>query len=106
MGAQLGIPAGKVSNEDETITIIPEPLSNRLHVSGTKKMLERFFEVAEKVDSDPNIVQEELSVEKPYLRTYPITIDPKLAYDLLGTCLLYTSPSPRDGLLSRMPSSA
>ena len=25
---------------------------------------------------------------------------------LLGICLLYTSPSPRDGLLSRMPSSA
>ena len=26
--------------------------------------------------------------------------------DLSTTCLLYTSPSPRDGLLSRMPSSA
>ena len=26
--------------------------------------------------------------------------------DMLGSCLLYTSPSPRDGLLSRMPSSA
>ena len=26
--------------------------------------------------------------------------------DLLPACLLYTSPSPRDGLLSRMPSSA
>ena len=25
---------------------------------------------------------------------------------LTGFCLLYTSPSPRDGLLSRMPSSA
>ena len=25
---------------------------------------------------------------------------------LSGRCLLYTSPSPRDGLLSRMPSSA
>ena len=25
---------------------------------------------------------------------------------LIGPCLLYTSPSPRDGLLSRMPSSA
>ena len=25
---------------------------------------------------------------------------------LLAFCLLYTSPSPRDGLLSRMPSSA
>ena len=26
--------------------------------------------------------------------------------DIIRTCLLYTSPSPRDGLLSRMPSSA
>ena len=25
---------------------------------------------------------------------------------IIATCLLYTSPSPRDGLLSRMPSSA
>ena len=30
----------------------------------------------------------------------------QLMDDLLGVCLLYTSPSPRDGLLSRMPSSA
>ena len=28
------------------------------------------------------------------------------AIDLFHDCLLYTSPSPRDGLLSRMPSSA
>ena len=27
-------------------------------------------------------------------------------HDELEDCLLYTSPSPRDGLLSRMPSSA
>ena len=27
-------------------------------------------------------------------------------FGLLLVCLLYTSPSPRDGLLSRMPSSA
>ena len=38
---------------------------------------------------------------------------PRLAVDIEGVtlnpalrCLLYTSPSPRDGLLSRMPSSA
>ena len=31
---------------------------------------------------------------------------PEKAADLYYTCLLYTSPSPRDGLLSRMPSSA
>ena len=29
-----------------------------------------------------------------------------VAFDGVWTCLLYTSPSPRDGLLSRMPSSA
>ena len=29
-----------------------------------------------------------------------------LGDELLQRCLLYTSPSPRDGLLSRMPSSA
>ena len=29
-----------------------------------------------------------------------------LVYRLMNPCLLYTSPSPRDGLLSRMPSSA
>ena len=27
-------------------------------------------------------------------------------FKIYGNCLLYTSPSPRDGLLSRMPSSA
>ena len=31
--------------------------------------------------------------------------DPETAVIII-TCLLYTSPSPRDGLLSRMPSSA
>ena len=30
----------------------------------------------------------------------------KNAFSLPAGCLLYTSPSPRDGLLSRMPSSA
>ena len=29
-----------------------------------------------------------------------------MSYVMEYTCLLYTSPSPRDGLLSRMPSSA
>ena len=30
----------------------------------------------------------------------------RIAHGMLTFCLLYTSPSPRDGLLSRMPSSA
>ena len=34
------------------------------------------------------------------------TTDGKVDHAKLENCLLYTSPSPRDGLLSRMPSSA
>ena len=34
-------------------------------------------------------------------------VKPSFSWGLIiGICLLYTSPSPRDGLLSRMPSSA
>ena len=44
--------------------------------------------------------------------TIDIVSLPKTAPEIIelckysGVCLLYTSPSPRDGLLSRMPSSA
>ena len=31
---------------------------------------------------------------------------PLVVFDVLYSCLLYTSPSPRDATLSRMPSSA
>ena len=33
-------------------------------------------------------------------------VDRKTQYDIIATCLLYTSPSPRDQRGSRMPSSA
>ena len=38
----------------------------------------------------------------------PLSNDPEPRFDdgAVSICLLYTSPSPRDGLLSRMPSSA
>ena len=35
-----------------------------------------------------------------------ITLDGLRHQELFGGCLLYTSPSPRDATLSRMPSSA
>ena len=40
------------------------------------------------------------------LTTYPQTISLSNTNHKEKSCLLYTSPSPRDGLLSRMPSSA
>ena len=40
------------------------------------------------------------------LRVYPRNSFIWQLGEQVTTCLLYTSPSPRDGLLSRMPSSA
>ena len=39
-------------------------------------------------------------------KTWQIQATMPMQMDIANTCLLYTSPSPRDGLLSRMPSSA
>ena len=47
--------------------------------------------------------RKELDLKVPYII---INSDDPLDVARLNTCLLYTSPSPRDGLLSRMPSSA
>ena len=40
-----------------------------------------------------------------YIGTIDFTLF-DISNNYIDTCLLYTSPSPRDGLLSRMPSSA
>ena len=51
---------------------------------------------------------EEIGTYDPNLEPSAIKVDEEAAKKWLnnGACLLYTSPSPRDGLLSRMPSSA
>ena len=47
-----------------------------------------------------NLPDDGCSCPAPHGRTFPTALDP------LYCCLLYTSPSPRDATLSRMPSSA
>ena len=51
-----------------------------------------------------SILPSEASIETSLGRNLQLKI-PFLS-SAMDTCLLYTSPSPRDGLLSRMPSSA
>ena len=46
--------------------------------------------------------KELMQLSKDRVLCAPFDVDAKIS----NTCLLYTSPSPRDGLLSRMPSSA
>ena len=54
------------------------------------------------VDNVP--LQMSCDEEHPTLLLY--LFEPDFNTDAHHSCLLYTSPSPRDGLLSRMPSSA
>src|SRR5665647_920289 len=54
--------------------------------------------------SVPTITQ--YSVRELDLLGATYSVWPWIIWYLSYTCLLYTSPSPRDGLLSRMPSSA
>ena len=44
--------------------------------------------------------------KEDFIQTHARAFSLNPGFDLLAGCLLYTSPSPRDGLLSRMPSSA
>ena len=52
------------------------------------------------------LLQEGKPAEEIVLQYYKEHPDCIFICDEIGNCLLYTSPSPRDGLLSRMPSSA
>ena len=53
--------------------------------------------------SEPDLDFEQVEIPEEGDLTYEFNIEVRPEFD---TCLLYTSPSPRDGLLSRMPSSA
>ena len=57
-----------------------------------------------KLDQDRSWLLENLDKGKwPEIRSELAALERKISKFI---CLLYTSPSPRDGLLSRMPSSA
>ena len=65
--------------------------------------------------SDPTLLRALIEADKPDLVVPEIeaiatpmleVLEATGVVRVIPTCLLYTSPSPRDGLLSRMPSSA
>ena len=94
MAEQLAEVAAIVGDEAEATfdnTIVPLELSGQL----LRRVSYVFFN---KTSADSNEVTEELQA------TYAARL--AAHQDAIWLCLLYTSPSPRDGLLSRMPSSA
>ena len=76
-----------------------------------KKKLKKLFEkVNHRTNSErpPNIVHKTAKVHKvkPEEQDKIEKLPLRPIISNIGTCLLYTSPSPRDATLSRMPSSA
>ena len=76
-------------------------------------------ELGHKVDPTKDLVRVEGDTIRPEVMRYVLINKPKnflsvefdpqgrrSVADLIKNCLLYTSPSPRDATLSRMPSSA
>ena len=53
---------------------------------------------------DINQIKKDIKDDPDYLKADEVFY--QNLFDGVMSCLLYTSPSPRDGLLSRMPSSA
>ena len=60
------------------------------------------YKVLKQVHPDTGISSKAMSIMNSFIND----IFEKIATEASKLCLLYTSPSPRDGLLSRMPSSA
>ena len=79
----------------------PEDASVAWVILGSHNLSGAAWGRLEKNGAQVNILSYELSV-----LLEPNAVGPRVPTPFTLTCLLYTSPSPRDGLLSRMPSSA
>ena len=69
-----------------------------------KKFTNQFDELSSIISNHKKFLTRMGIVQRAEIISENLTFSEKS--DLFYSCLLYTSPSPRDGLLSRMPSSA
>ena len=102
----MGFGHAVYSTEDPRNKVIKE-WAKKLSVQDGNEMLYQVSEEIEKImDEEKNMFANTdffMASAYHYLGI-PTSIFTPLF--VIGSCLLYTSPSPRDGLLSRMPSSA
>ena len=91
MSLQLNLIQGKIMKSTRIILIV---LLSYLFVGSVYASEGKGLEIATEVDVRDNGFGDTTS-------TMTMTL-----FDQYGNCLLYTSPSPRDRVLSRMPSSA
>ena len=103
---QLTISGGVVIDAAEAGVVISGDVGgNDVLVAGSF-LTDTFTSAANETLADNVRVIDITAAESEFVSITGITITGGYAPDTFDGCLLYTSPSPRDGLLSRMPSSA
>ena len=104
----------KLTESNVDFKIVREPGGSKLGEGIRELLLSHDYDVDPTSEallmsaSRAQLIQE---IVKPAINNGQVVITDRsayssVAYQGVGSCLLYTSPSPRDGLLSRMPSSA
>ena len=85
-----------------------KPIANDLKdmLSKEKKHYDKFNELLNSYEVRPTIFSPIWKTGAFGLGVLTAILGKKATHACTEACLLYTSPSPRDGLLSRMPSSA
>ena len=111
LGILFFVPLGQVLAEIETVD--SEPLVSKDVMQSYSRTVQIAFDRVSDIESyDKEVLAEVdswLVVTGIDIGEHHKTVakpDETAPVEVLKGCLLYTSPSPRDGLLSRMPSSA
>ena len=91
----------KVSIDILVVTVVEETIWDRCTLSFRSLLVDMVYDL--RIGSNE---QYSRSISGMQPKVHVFNSDADLVFVYVQTCLLYTSPSPRDGLLSRMPSSA
>ena len=106
-----------LKDQGKTIILITHKLREIMEITDTVSVMRRgeMTATVKTADTNPEALAEMMVGRKVLLNVAKAPAKPGKTVlevenlrvrDAAGVCLLYTSPSPRDGLLSRMPSSA
>ena len=102
------LPTNLTIEIDKTYSIL-KTVDAAIVTSGTATLETALFKVPQVVVYKTSTITYRLAkafAKVDYISLPNLILDKKVLSELIQSCLLYTSPSPRDATLSRMPSSA
>ena len=109
----LGVIAHQVGDNERAVDLIKKAIDLKPNFAEAHSNLGNTLKGLGNLDEDVNSYHKALSIKPDYAEAHNNLgatfrelgqLDDAVTH--FNSCLLYTSPSPRDGLLSRMPSSA